>query len=293
MNTRITRLVNDLRTTLKGPIVPSLLVSIGIVGAGIYINSDGAQRNSSNSGVVATSTLPFGADPALAELARRIPQLLATSSTSTLTEDQKKYFDDYLKSEGDRIGGAMLRAMITKVDKTKFQTRYNLSDLKIVSDDSEGALRAYAHAMGVITNKYAALKVEKPDNILKRALEKKDRNAILSLSIPATDYRNFANELKALPVPQLMAEYHLMVVNGYDVMGSSLFQLTRLFDDPAAGNAAWQSYIYQSFYMTKGYAGLIAVFHEQGVNFTDKSDPSYNFRWRGDLALPPVNKTSN
>lgn len=281
MYARLTRLLKSLRETMKSPVAVSLVVALGIIGVGIFMASNSQpERQKSTAQTLATSTLASG-DKEFEELLRRVPQLLATSSaSSTLSVEQKKYFEDYLKSEGDRIGGAMVKSMVTSVDKRKFEARYTIKDLKVISDDSETALRQYAHDAGVITNKYAALKVETPESIMGRSLKSKDRSILLSLGTPATDYKNLAEELRALPVPQSIAQQHLAVVNAYDLMSRSLFELVRLYQDPMTGTAAWQVYIAQGYYMTKGFAGVIVGIHKQGVNFTDKNNPSYNFRWR-------------
>lgn len=191
----------------------------------------------------------------------------ATSSTDVLGL-KKEFFAKYLATQAQDVRETTFRDLLKGFDAKKYNSTYQIIDLNITSDNSIPAMRAYGNAFGALIVQYTKRTHRTEEEILKDALEKKNNKTLQELQLPAITYKNFAKDLLLLPVPSSLAQHHLKVINGYDGMSEGLLGMQKLFLDPVEGGGAYQVYTSQRLNVTGGYAGIVALFHENNVTFT-------------------------
>jgi hypothetical protein len=195
---------------------------------------------------------------------------------------KKEFFAQYLKDQSSDIQEATFRSLVKRFDPKEFQPKYNLVDLKIISDNSREEYRAYANEFGKLITKYiSAATYHNEIWILQNALPKSDKELLKELQLPAIGYRNFSNDLLRLNVPSDLAKWHLEIINGYDVMSRSIFAMIFTVDNPVRGTGAYEAYIAHTLFVMEGYAGMVNSIHKKGVVF-DLAEPGHYFYWRGD-----------
>lgn len=203
---------------------------------------------------------------------------LGNASSTDISEEKKKFYKAYLAQELEKSNQSAVDSLVSSFNPSVLQPRHAIADLNISADNSPDALRAYANAFGSIVKVYSSKDIEDEETILGKALSTKKQSDIEHIEIPAVAYRNFSEELRKIKTPSLFANYHLEIVNGYDVMSRSLFLTEKVFTDPLSGNAGWQTYIAQIPKVAHGYAGDINVLHDKDIVFA-ADEPGYYFRW--------------
>ena len=201
------------------------------------------------------------------------------TSSSDLLGIKKEFYAKFLKSEGSQIRKATFKDLISQFDPNEFRPKYNLIDLNISSDNSPAALRTYANSFGTVIDQYKHTSKDE-FAILEKALPSKDWKKLQELQLPAITYRNFANDLRKLKVPSVMAEKHLLIVNGYDVISRALLAMMYFVSDPIRGAGAYQAYLMHLLLVTEGYSGVVELLHTHNVTFSEQ-ETGYYFHWRG------------
>ena len=154
--------------------------------------------------------------------------IINASSTSTSSPEQA-FVSEFMSKEIENIRSETVNNLVKNLNTSDIKPRYGLTDLKITSDNSEESLRAYANAFGVIIKKYNSPETEGEAEIMTRAIKTKRDSDLQKIELPAITYRNFAEDLRKIETPSLLAEHHLNAVSGYDVMSRSLFLTEKLF----------------------------------------------------------------
>lgn len=199
----------------------------------------------------------------------------ATSSTD-LTGIKKEFFAKYLATQSREIRETTYRDLIKGFNPKPYKPTGTLVDLNITSDNSIDALRTYGNAFGVLIKKYTVRSHRTEEEVLTDGLKTKDPRTLIELQLPAITYKNFALDLKALPVPSGLAQQHLLIVNGYDGMSKGLIGMQKLFSNPVDGAGGYQTYTRMRLDVTTGYAGVVSYFAAHNVTFLP-SDPGYPF----------------
>ncbi len=230
-------------------------------------------------GILDGEEVASGHDPAKAGPDDILHNLSITNATSTGTSSPEQAFvSEFMSKEIENIRSDTVNNLVKNLNTSEIKPRYGLRDLNITVDNSEDSLRKYANAFGVIIKKYTSTGAEDESTIMARAISTKRASDLQKIELPAIAYRNFAEELRKIETPSIIAEHHLNAVSGYDVMSRSLFLTEKLFSNPMEGSAGWQMYLTQIMTVTRGYAGIINVLHDKNVIF-DISEPGYHFRW--------------
>lgn len=247
----------------------------------VVYGSDPKEKDTDKDGKEDGEEVLNGRDPTVPgpnDLLLRIS--LGDSTEATDGTPEKNFVQEFMSKEIQSIGSETVEELVKSFDSSEIKPRYGFSELNITSDNSENSLRNYANNFGLIIKKYIKEGTEDENAIMAKALETKRDSDLQKIELPAITYRNFAEDLRKLETPSILAEHHLNAVSGYDVMSRSLFTTTKLFTNPIAGSAGWQMYITQMVTVTRGYAGIINVLHDKNVVFSEE-DPGYYFKWRG------------
>jgi hypothetical protein len=255
----------------------------------LVYGSDSKDKDTDKDGKEDGDEVNNGRDPTIMgpnDLLLKISLDGSTSSPEGSTE--KNFVEEFMSKEIQNIGSETVEGLVKNFNSIEIKPRYGLSNLNITSDNTEESLHNYANSFGTIIKKYTTTDIEDEHKIMTKALETKRGSDLQKLELPAITYRNFAEDLKKLEAPSALAEHHLNVVSGYDVMSRSLFTTTKLFSNPVAGGAGWQMYLTQMVTVTRGYAGIINVLNDKHIVFSEE-EPGYHFRWRGAEGIP-VNK---
>ncbi len=201
-----------------------------------------------------------------------------TGSPKSLFDMRKEFFAEALAKDGQKIREQSLQEMVQRTDTQKYRPRYSVVELQIISDSSTTALKTYVNSVATVAKKYAStdLGYRNEEEILNEALASKRQSTIEELQYPAVGYRNFSEELRKITVPSPMAQIHLSLVNGYDVMSRALIDMQLLMRDPLQGNAAYQAYALGRVDVGKGFTGIMATIESKPLTFR-KNEPGYTF----------------
>lgn len=202
-----------------------------------------------------------------------LPQI-STSTDGVFDEAELQFYAQFLKERGDIIREDAVRDLFKEVKPEEFSPRYSITDLKIVSGKDDALLRTYGNEFGKLVIKYTKKTHANETEILSEALKTKSEAKIAELELPAVDYLNFSRDLRAMSIPTGVAQDHLAIVNGYDIIGRSLMSLTSLFREPLRGDAAHQAYLRQIYLLTGAYGGVGAYFSDNKIIFT-KDEEGY------------------
>ena len=225
----------------------------------------------------------LGRNPAKAapddELAYLKDPHFATSSTD-ISGIRKEFFTKYLQEESAQIREATFRNLIKNEFDPKLVVPQNqLLDLNITSDNSVAALHEYGNSFGkLILDKYTKPTSRKEEDILADAMKQKTDASLQELQLPAITYKNFANDLKVMKVPSILAQSHMLIVNGYQGMSMGLLSMLHLFTQPVQGNGGYAAYTSRATPMSpKGMRS--GCFAKQGVNF-DQEETGAMFQYK-------------
>ncbi len=201
----------------------------------------------------------------------------ATSSTDILGI-RKEFFAKFLSEEGRKIREATFQDIVTQAKKSarKFVPQYQIVNLNVISDNSPQAIHTYGNAFGELIVKYTKRNYRTEQEVLADAMQSSSTQKLKDLQLPALGYKNFAEDLKALPTPSSLAKTHLTIVNGYAGMSRALLSMQQMYTDPIESAAGYQAYVKGTAEVTDGYAQLIFLFAQANVTFA-ANEPGYPF----------------
>lgn len=210
---------------------------------------------------------------------------IATSSTD-IDGIRKEYIIKTVLKNLETTDEETVRELVKKLDPKLFRARFEVIDLNVASASDDAALREYGNAFGVLIKKYTTVEHRNEEGILADALPKKSTEALKELQYPAITYRAFTDDLRKLAVPLPLADAHLRIVNGYDIMARAVLNMQKIYTDPIVGAAAYQMYLKQRIEVTQGYAELVNQFREKNIVF-EKTESGAPFTW------PPTAASTN
>lgn len=202
----------------------------------------------------------------------------ATSSTD-MTGLKKDFFAKYLAQGSQNIKETTFRDLIKKVDAKTFAPQREIVHLNVSAENSMEGIKGYTNAFGVVIQKYSSQRMNQDeDTVIQNALTKKDADTRAELQLFAIAYKNFAKDLLALSVPSVLAKAHLLIVNGYEGMGTGLYAIGNIQADPINGTAGYEAYMKYRLDVIDGYAMIVAYIADHRITFT-ATEPGYPFYW--------------
>jgi hypothetical protein len=203
---------------------------------------------------------------------------------------KKEFFAKYLAEGSQNIKETTFMSLVKKVNAKAFAPGREIISLNVSSDNSAKGTKTYVNAFGVIIKKYLSQKMDRSeDAVIKDTLTKKDASVRAELQLYAIAYKNFAKDLLALQVPSTLAKAHLLVVNGYEGMGTGLLGLGNIRSDPVNGTAGYEAYMKYRLDVINGYALIVRYVGTEHLTFTP-DEPGYPFYWNTAATKTPLAK---
>ena len=151
---------------------------------------------------------------------------------------------------------------------------YNLSDIKISSDNSKEAIQNYGNQLGAIIKKYSEPAPEMELIVFKRAIESDDPAELKKLDKNINAYDSMTKEFVNLTVPSGAKEIHLNLVNSFVHIKEIISNLQNFFQDPVGSLMALNQYQDTSKAMSDALTATDNYFRDNGIFFS-KDDPGY------------------
>jgi len=255
----------------------------------LYFNSDINNPDTDGDGTNDGDEVRVGRDPVVKNTALagkvpndKLPSLgdthYATSSTD-MAGLKKEFFAKYLAAGSKNIKETTFRDLIKRVDAKAFAPNREIVNLNVSSDNSIAGIKDYTNAFGVVIEKYSYPMGGRTESVvIENAITKSDANTRAELQLFAIMYKNFAKDLLALQVPSALAKAHLLIVNGYEGMGTGLYAIENMQTDPINGTAGYQAYMKYRLDVIDGYAMIVAYIADHRITFT-ATEPGYPFYW--------------
>jgi len=250
----------------------------------LLYHTDPKRADTDGDGTPDGTEMREGRDPTVPGPNDRISYLRGLEATTTsISAARRKFLEAYLRQAGRQIQEDTFKQIVSTFDSRPFTSKYALSDLFVDPASGTSTYREFGNTFGKTIDRYLSAGVRSEDDIvdeLSRVREdpQKSRSVLAELERPAAHYRNFAADLSKLRVPLELSQYHLLIVNGYDIMSRSLLEMKKLYDNPVQGAGAYQAYMRAKYDVTRGYAGLVVSFARRGVVF-ERSEPGAPFTW--------------
>lgn len=107
------------------------------------------------------------------------------------------------------------------------------NDIVISSDSSLTALRQYGNTLAIILDTYSDDYPENEARILLNAIEQDDAALLAPLEGKEAGYRNYVEKIKALPVPPLLVNEHITLLQSFVAISNDITGMRAAFEDPA------------------------------------------------------------
>ena len=213
-------------------------------------------------------------------------------NSSTIVEDKTKeqplnptellgrnFFTKYvqLKQSGlttdtDAVNTITTQIINDGVSSIKGPNSYTAKDIKILSGSDITIIKKYAEDLMKILKDSMPEKNEAEVAMI--AFESGDMSILQEIDKIVTGYRNAVNKLIATPVPQILAQSHLDLINGLSSQVFNAQALRNSDKDPLTGLAAIGMEIKSLQAIANSIAKMSRIFTEQGIVFVLPSSGS-------------------
>jgi len=251
-------------------------------------NKDSDQDGTTDGAEVAQGRNPSVKGPNDRVSQNQVPKNLAQNKTETeniSTTDiiARELFSNYmnLKQQGKEITPEMEAELAERLVVTSRLAQgtvkvYFKRDLKIGTNDSQDAKRAYGNAMGSIIVKNTPSVHENELLILDRAVQNQDKKEIAKLGIIQASYKKNIQDFLNLVVPPSVADIHLAVVNSFSLTENAVDGMTKVFTDPVVALSALEEYQNAGQEIATTFIAVELYFKNQNILF-GQSEPGYMF----------------
>ena len=178
-------------------------------------------------------------------------QLFAMSTALSQTGDAT---DTSYQSAAQALGNSVV--------VPKISNHYSLGDIKTVPT-SITSLTAYYQAVSAILAK-SAIDGANIDVVI-NALQSGDFSGLGQLTATKTEYQQFAEKLRAIPSPVVLAAYHLDMMNGFYGIADSFDSLVQLSDNGITSIAGLSSYKTYNIRLQNALFEIHKYFLEYGI----------------------------
>jgi hypothetical protein len=145
---------------------------------------------------------------------------LALQQSGNLTPENKEKLTDFF---------------LAGIAQEKLTDKYKLSDLKIINDNNNAALKNYGNEVAEIINKYQAMGNESEATIIKRAIKNEDESELQKLVLTIQLYQDVSRDLLTVKTPRNLSNDHLVLINSTYNLSQALTNIKGIFKDPIAG----------------------------------------------------------
>lgn len=163
------------------------------------------------------------------------------AGTTTFTEPEtfteqfaQTFFQDFMQAKIDGTPpenqSELLAAAITSIEQHSQSRIYGRADIIVIEGDTV-SIREYGNKIADIISSYA---IEKRDEgaILAQALERNDPELLKELEPIREVYENAISETLLVPVPEVLIDRHLDILNTYQAVLADIGAMEEVFHDP-------------------------------------------------------------
>jgi len=165
----------------------------------------------------------------------------------------------------------IIAAAASQVNSGKNLTLYKTANLTIVSDNS-ASLRAYGNGVMRIFNSHPGANQNETFMVIGTSVDNSDSTELKKLIPIKAAYGALTSELLALPVPQTLAPFHLLLVNDFVRITGSYDDMQAMITDPLRGLAGFQTYQSSLSEGSRVFTNIAQALSKDGILFT-KDEP--------------------
>jgi hypothetical protein len=265
---------------------PRILVAslIGLVMvAGSYLMSKSANDVESGS-VASPTTMPVGRDFIAVEDqdSDGLPDWQNTFNISTINLDEVSQSATMTKTATlaadlathtfatETNVGSITSLLRPNILDDSLDTQYGREDIVVGSDDSPFYLRTYGNAVAAIAIENAPpTGTESELTILNRALLRNDPAILEGLKPTVTAYEQMITDMLATPVPPMLVQEHLSLINVYQALVGDIKAFQGTFDDALPAMLRFRRYQADAEALYVAIAFLYQTLDEQGIKWTE------------------------
>ena len=148
---------------------------------------------------------------------------------------------------------------------------YAKSDLTVVAD-STSTLRAYGNSLMLTLAQNSKNNVNQTLYAVGYATDHATDSELKKLTSVEKNYRTLVGALLALPVPQTLAPFHLVVVNDFEQIADTYPDIEALVADPLRGLVGLQRYQSIGDEIDRMFINIAQAFGKDGILFSN-TDP--------------------
>ncbi len=117
-----------------------------------------------------------------------------------------------------------------------------VSNLNVIPDNGLQTRIDYGDRLGMILKSNKPKEIKNEFTIWQEATTGNNSQKLEELQSVINIYKNMANEIKVMPVPQIFAKAHIDMVNGATGLATGLEEMKNVFEDPVRGLQGLQLY---------------------------------------------------
>ena len=244
--------------------------------------TDPAKADTDGDGTPDGEEVRDGRDPALAgpsdtldkqDAIKRILENSGDTSSNSTDAFAREFFSQYLDSSG-KIGGALGTADKEKLivnltagegAKPLVYKHWSFSDLQVLPDGSQEAIRAYGNSLGQIISQDSVTDFDNELGTLTDALQKQDSAILEKLNPIISHYNKIITSSATVPVPPSARTLHVNFLNSLQELSESIFAMKSVFTDPLLALKSLQNYAEAKDALTKSLTDLGSYFEKNGI----------------------------
>lgn len=174
-------------------------------------------------------------------------------SDENLTKTDKfaqNLFEKYLSLRRDSQAGLdsenknfLITSVIEDSLYDEINNKYTISDLNVIDNNSETALKKYGNDFISITELYSQDLNQDELVVFERMLRIENKEDAMYLKKSSEVYNMAIDKLLNIKIPKNLAFVHLDIVNSYNIISNALSDMSSALDDPLRGMNGFAVYI--------------------------------------------------
>ncbi|MEK7589792.1 MAG: hypothetical protein AAB475_00865 [Patescibacteria group bacterium] len=215
-------------------------------------DTDGDGTNDGDEARDGRNPLTAGPDDYLADndfIEKTNSDFLDESQTKT-DKFAQNLFGKYLslrKDSQEGLNNENKNFLITSVIEdslyNEINNKYEISDLNVINNNSEDALKKYGNDFISITKLYSRDLNQDELVVFERMLKTENKEDAEYLKKSSEMYNMAIDKLLNIKTPEDLTLVHLDIVNGYNIISNALSDMSLTFDDPIRGMNGFAVYI--------------------------------------------------
>jgi hypothetical protein len=170
-----------------------------------------------------------------------------------------------LTTDTEAVNAVANQVINDGVSSIKGPSSYTAKNIKISSGSSVDDIKKYAENLMLILKD--SMPVKNEAEIAMIAFDSGDMNLLKEIDKVIAGYKKADSKLLSTPVPQILAQYHLDLINGLSVQTFNAQSLRNSDKDPLTGLAAIGMEVKSLQAIANAIAGMQNIFTQQGITF--------------------------